>query len=69
MLGSVFPVLFASEDFCNKYLRDQPTTGGLVTIKSNKCLRILYLSDLIENRLKKLILFNFLSIAKGLQVK
>jgi len=35
MFGSVFPILFASEDFCNKYLRVTPVTGGLVTMKSN----------------------------------
>ncbi|XP_001944982.1 acetyl-coenzyme A transporter 1 [Acyrthosiphon pisum] len=42
MLGSVFPILFASEDFCNKYLRDTPNTGGLMTMKS-----VLYVWGLI----------------------
>lgn len=42
MLGSVFPILFASEDFCNKYLRVTPISGGLVTMKS-----VLYVCGLI----------------------
>ncbi|XP_060865228.1 acetyl-coenzyme A transporter 1-like [Metopolophium dirhodum] len=34
MLGSVFPVLFTSEDFYNKYLRNTPSMGGIMTLES-----------------------------------
>jgi PAT family acetyl-CoA transporter-like MFS transporter 1 len=34
MIGSVFTVLFTSEDFCNKYLRFTNGTGGIVSMKS-----------------------------------
>lgn len=33
-IGSSFPILFSSEDFCNKYLRFTPDTGGIISIKS-----------------------------------
>lgn len=34
MIGSLFSVLFTSEDFCNKYLRVTPGTGGIMTMRS-----------------------------------
>lgn len=33
-LGFGIPVLLTSEEFCNKYLRIIPDTGGVVTMKS-----------------------------------
>lgn len=36
ILGSVLPILFDSETFCNKYLRIIPATGGVITLES-KC--------------------------------
>lgn len=33
-VGSIFPVLLVSEDFCNKYLRITSGTGGIMTFKS-----------------------------------
>lgn len=32
-IGSVFSVLFTSEDFCNRYMRSSPDIGGIVTMK------------------------------------
>ncbi|VVC28216.1 Hypothetical protein CINCED_3A007453 [Cinara cedri] len=33
-IGSICPILLASEDFCNTYLRINPSPGGMVTFKS-----------------------------------
>lgn len=56
MFGSVFPILFASEDFCNKYLRVTPITGGFMTMKSNIRLNChhFYFNKPIENHIRKI---------------
>ncbi|XP_026812243.1 acetyl-coenzyme A transporter 1-like [Rhopalosiphum maidis] len=34
MIGSMVLILFTSEEFCNKYLRNTPAVGGIVSVKS-----------------------------------
>lgn len=34
ILGSVFPILFTSDQFCNKYIRTEPAAGGIITLES-----------------------------------
>lgn len=33
MIGSVWSTLLTSKDFCNKYVRTTPDTGGIVTME------------------------------------
>ncbi|XP_025194188.1 acetyl-coenzyme A transporter 1-like isoform X2 [Melanaphis sacchari] len=37
MIGSVWSTLLTSKDFCNKYLRTTPDTGGIVTMEQKDC--------------------------------
>ncbi|XP_025194189.1 acetyl-coenzyme A transporter 1-like [Melanaphis sacchari] len=34
MIGSMVLILFTSEEFCNKYFRNAPAVGGIVSVKS-----------------------------------
>lgn len=38
LIGSTVPILFTSEDFCNKYLRNTSDVGGVLTMKSKQVL-------------------------------
>lgn len=59
MLGAMFPVLLTSEDFCNKYLRNEPDTGGIVTMASKKrlCYERLFSRRFNDNRFEKIVRF------------
>lgn len=45
MIGSVWSTLLTSKDFCNKYVRTTPDTGGIVTMERES------LKNLTINRL------------------